>query len=178
MRRAVFLDRDGTIDYGIPTYERVDSVDKVQLLPSVLEALALLAGMDYLVFVVTNQAGIAEGLITPEQFEEINNEMLRQISPSGITIQKTYMCPHGDKSTCKCRKPQPKMLLDAAREFDVDLAGSWMIGDRPSDVMAGVNAGTRAILVQSGVADILALEAEYTADTLLDAIRYIADQNQ
>lgn len=176
MRKAVFLDRDGTIDYGIPRYERVDSIDKVQLLPYVLEGLTLLATLDFLVFVITNQAGIAEGLITLEQFTQINNEMLRQVKPSGIVIQKTYVCPHGDNSTCDCRKPKPKLLLDAAKEFDVDLARSWMIGDRPSDVRAGIQAGTRTILVRSGEASVVAAEADHTVDTLLQAVQYIASR--
>ena len=74
--KAIFLDRDGTVNVGVPIYERVDSLDKVQLLPNTLEALKLLAKLDYGVFFITNQAGLAEGLITPEQFNEINNKVL------------------------------------------------------------------------------------------------------
>ena len=84
--RAVFLDRDGTINAGIPKYERVDSVDKVELLPNAVEGLSKLATLDYLFFFVTNQAGLAEGLITQTEFDAINNEVLRQIEPSSINI--------------------------------------------------------------------------------------------
>src|SRR5690348_12707280 len=129
MNRAVFLDRDGTINAGIPFHERGDSVDKVLLLPKSLEALRLLAAMDYKVFLVTNQAGIAEALITIEEFNAINDDVLRQITPSGIQITKTYVCPHGEDGKCECRKPKPKMLQDAAQEFGIDLSKSWMIGD-------------------------------------------------
>src|SRR6185503_3376745 len=140
--RAVFLDRDGTISVGTPTYERVDAVYKVELLPHSLEALTLLASLDFGVFIVTNQASIAEGAITMEQFDEIHATLLRFIEPSGVKILKTYICPHGEDSPCDCRKPKPTLLLKAAREFGVELSNSWMIGDRVTDVQTGVNAGT------------------------------------
>jgi len=175
--KAVFLDRDGTIDVGVPTYERVDSLDKVELLPNVVEALSRLAELDYGVFFVTNQAGLAEGLISQAQFDEINNKVLELIAPSGVKVLKTYLCPHAEADNCECRKPQPKLLLDAAREFDIDLAQSWMIGDRPSDVMTGINGGTRAILVLSGVPTVTSDQATATVPSLLEAVEYIA-QNQ
>ena len=172
--KAVFLDRDGTISVGVPVYERVSSLDKVQLLPNTVEALKLLATLDYGVFIITNQAGLAEKLITMEQFEEINNKVLELIAPSGLTILKTYLCPHGENDNCECRKPKPKLLLDAAKEFDVDLAQSWMIGDRPSDVMTGINAGTKTILVKTGVPTVESEEATFTAPSLLEAVQYIS----
>jgi histidinol-phosphate phosphatase family protein len=174
--KAVFLDRDGTVTVGVPTYERVDSLDKVQLLPNSLTALHDLAGMDYLVFFVTNQAGLAEGLITIEQFNEINGKVLELIAPSGIHIEKTYVCPHGEHDNCECRKPKPKLLFDAAKEYDIDLTRSWIIGDRPSDVLAGVNAGTRSILVLTGVPTVSSEQATATVPSLLEAIQYIARQ--
>ncbi|HEX7633522.1 MAG TPA: HAD family hydrolase [Candidatus Saccharimonadales bacterium] len=174
--KAVFLDRDGTINIGTPTYERVDSLDKVQLLPNTIEALRLLAGLDFGVFFVTNQAGLAEGLITREQFNEINNKVLELIEPSGIKILNTYTCPHSENDNCECRKPRPKLLLDAAHKYDIDLDKSWMIGDRPSDVMTGINAGTKAILVKTGVPTVEAEQATYTAPTLLEAVQYIQTQ--
>lgn len=176
--KAVFLDREGTINVGVPTYERVDSLDKVQLLPNSIEALSLLAKMDYLAFLVTNQAGLAEGLITMDDFDEINNKILSLIASSGIKIQETYVCPHGEKDDCECRKPKPKLLLDAAKEYDIDLAHSWMIGDRPSDVMTGVNAGTKSILVLSGVPTVECEQATVTLPSLLEAVEYIAHQGR
>jgi len=172
--KAIFLDRDGTINAGIPHYERVDSVDKVWLLPNTLDALKLLATLDYGVFFVTNQAGLAEGLITQAQFDEINNKVLELIAPTGIKVLKTYICPHGEGATCDCRKPKPKLLRDAAKEFDVDLGQSWMIGDRPSDVMTGINAGTRAVLVKTGDPAAESAEATFVAPSLLEAVQYIA----
>ena len=172
---AVFLDRDGTINVGVPVYERVDSIDKLKLLPTVMEALTKLASLDYGIFLVTNQGGIAEGLITEADFDDINNKLLGMIESSGIEVIKTYHCPHGEDSTCECRKPKPKMILDAAKEYDINLKNSWMIGDRPSDVMTGINAGTKTILVQSGAVKDKSADATYTAPTLLDAINFVAN---
>ena len=174
--KAVFLDRDATVTVGVPKYDRVDSLDKVELLPNTLEALRLLAAMDFGVFFVTNQAGLSEGLMTEAEFQTINNKVLDLIAPSGIKVLKTYACPHSVDEDCDCRKPKPKLLLDAAKEFGIDLAASWIIGDRDSDVMAGVNAGARGVLVKTGLPSASSAEADYTAPTLLEAVRYIADR--
>lgn len=171
--KAIFLDRDGTITYGTPTYERVDSLDKVQLLPNTLEALSQLASLDYGVFIVTNQAGLAEGLISREQFDSINNKVLDLIEDTGIVILETYVCPHGDASQCDCRKPKSKLLFDAAEKYDIDLANSWMVGDRPSDVMCAVGAGAKGILVLTGVPTVESADAMATVPSLLEAIELI-----
>lgn len=171
--RAVFLDRDGTVIVDPPD-ERVDSLEKIQLFPDSLEALKLLSTLDYGVILITNQAGIAEGRINAEEFEVINNKVIELLEQSGVKVLKTYMCPHGPDDGCECRKPKPTMLLQAAEDFDVDLASSWMIGDRQSDIMAGVNAGTKTILVKTANVPVESDEATYTAPTLLNAIRHIA----
>jgi D-glycero-D-manno-heptose 1,7-bisphosphate phosphatase len=175
--KAVFLDRDGTVSVGVPKYERVDSQEKVELLPNTIEALRLLKDLDYEVFFITNQAGIAEGLITMDEFNEINSKALELIKSSGITIAKTYICPHGENDKCECRKPKPKLIFDAAKEFNLDLTQSWMIGDRPSDVMTGLNAGTNAILVKTGVPTVECDLATFTAPSLLEAVEYIVQNS-
>lgn len=172
--KAVFLDRDGTVTVGTPTYERVDSLSKVKLLPHTLAALRQLATLDYGVFFITNQAGIAEGLMTRAQFNTINNKVLDLLTPSGVKILHTYLCPHGEQDNCECRKPKPKLLLDAAKDYGIKLADSWMVGDRPSDVMTGVNAGVKSILVRTGVPTVESGQAIYTAPSLLEAVQYIS----
>jgi D-glycero-D-manno-heptose 1,7-bisphosphate phosphatase len=174
--RAIFLDRDGTINAGIPKYERVDSIDKVEMLPNSVEGLALLAKLDYLIFLVTNQAGLAEGLISQDEFDAINNEVLSQVSSSNIKIAKTYVCPHGESSDCDCRKPKPGLLLQARDEFDIDLAESWMVGDRLTDIQTGIDAGTKTVLVQTGSFKD-APEATFVAADLLEAVQYIASHS-
>ena len=171
--KAVFLDRDGTVNVGFPTYDRVDEIHKVELLPKTLEALHLLAEMDYKVFLVTNQAGLAEGIISESDFKKINQKVLELISPSDIRIIETYVCPHAVDSQCECRKPKPKLLKDAASKYGLELEKSWMIGDRISDVMTGVNAGTKTILVKTGDPDASSPEANYTAPSLLEAVEFI-----
>jgi len=171
--KAIFLDRDGTVTVGIPKYERVDSVDKVELFPETIPALKVLARLDCPIFFVTNQAGIAEGLITMSDFDLINKHVLKLISPSGAKITKTYLCPHGADSDCECRKPEPKMLKDAAKEFGIDLEDAFMVGDRESDVQTGKNAGTKTILVESGE-PVEATVADFRAKNLLQAANYIA----
>jgi len=175
--RAVFLDRDGTVNVGTPVYERVDSVEKLQLFLDTLEALKLLSTLDYKVFLITNQSGVAEGLLSLEEADVINQKLLEMLQPSGVQIVQTYVCPHQESDHCTCRKPLPKMILDAARDHGIDdLAGSWMVGDRATDVETGVNAGTRTILVLSGRKDAHSDQADYVAANLLDAVKHIAAQ--
>ncbi len=174
--KAIFLDRDGTINAGVPRYERIDSVDKVELLSNSVKGLAILSTLDYMDFFVTNQAGLAEGLITQADFDAINNEVLRQIAPSGINIAETFICPHGEGSECDCRKPKPGLLLHAAAKYNIDLPNSWMIGDRLTDIQTGINAGTKTILVQTG-AIMEAPQATFVAADLLEAAQYIADHS-
>jgi histidinol-phosphate phosphatase family protein len=178
MNKAVFLDRDGTVTVGTPTIERIDSIDKAKLLPNTIKALELLKSTDYLVFFVTNQMSLFEGRITEKQFHEINDTILEMIEPSGVTISKTYFCPHGPDSGCTCYKPKPGMLITAAQEFDIDLAGSWMIGDRVSDVETGINAGTKSILVKSGDPNVESVEATFTAPSLFEAIEFIIQSSK
>jgi len=175
--KAVFLDRDGTMIVDPPDL-RVDSIGKLHIFPDTVKALKLLATLDYGVFIVSNQAGIGEGRMTMEDFERINNKFLEFIAPSGIKILKIYICPHRTDENCVCRKPKPFLLQQAAKEFDIDLAQSWMIGDRESDIMAGVNAGTKTILVQTGNEAVASEDATYTARDLLEAIQYIASYRQ
>jgi D-glycero-D-manno-heptose 1,7-bisphosphate phosphatase len=101
-------------------------------------------------------------------------KVLELVAPSGVTVIKAYVCPHGEADSCDCRKPKPKLLLDAAKEYGIDLAESWMVGDRVTDVMTGVNAGTKTILVKSGVDSVESEAADFTAPTLLEAIQHIA----
>ncbi len=108
-----------------------------------------------------------------DDFDQINAKVLELIAPSGIKILKTYMCPHGEHDNCECRKPKPKLLLDAAREYDVELTESWMIGDRPADIMAGLNAGTKTIWVKTGDPKVVAEGATADVPSLLEAVEFI-----
>lgn len=170
--KVVLLDRDGTVIVDPPD-ERVDSVGKIQLFPDSIEALALLAQHGYAVILITNQAGISEGRIDVPEFNRIHDKVLDALSPSGVTILKTYMCPHGPEDGCECRKPKPTLIQEAAQEFHFAPSDVYIVGDRHSDIMAGKNAGTKTVLVKTANINVDAPEADYTAQTLLEAVQYI-----
>lgn len=136
-RRALFLDRDGTliVDVGYPRDPAL-----VEPLPGAVEALRDLQ-RDWLLVIVSNQSGIARGLITPDEARAVHERVVELFAAGGVTFAGAYYCPHGPDHGCRCRKPAPGMLLDAARELDIELAASVMIGDKPSDVECGRAAG-------------------------------------
>ncbi len=169
---VLLLDRDGTVIRD-PEDERVDREEKIELFPDTIEALRFLAEHNFSVIFITNQAGIAEGRLNEQDFEKIQNKVLEMISSSGVKVLKTYMCPHVPQDKCECRKPKPSMLLDAMREFNLVPKNVYIIGDRESDINAGINAGVKTILVKTANVPVIADQATYTASTLLDAMKYV-----
>ena len=153
LRPAVFLDRDGTV---IEHVSYLADPALVKLLPGSAEALVRLRRAGFARVLVTNQSAIGRGMITEDRLEEIHAEMNRQLAVRGASLDAIYYCPEApvgeDRTTVECpdRKPGPGMLLRAAAELKLDLDASWMVGDLVSDVLAGLNAGCRSILVQSG----------------------------
>ena len=172
-QKAVFLDRDGTINKYVGFLR---DIDDFELLPGVTEAVRLINASGYLAIVVTNQPVIARGEVTVEQLQEIHNKMETLLGAEGAYLDAIYYCPHhphkgyeGEvpelKIDCDCRKPKPGMLLKAAEEFNIDLSQSWMIGDGENDIKAGKAAGCRTALI--GTDD---YKQNETAPTLLDAV--------
>jgi D-glycero-D-manno-heptose 1,7-bisphosphate phosphatase len=145
--RAVFLDRDGTIMEGT---NYIGDVERVVLIPGAAEALNQLQHAGYRLFIVTNQSGVGRGFFTREAVEEIHALLDEQFGRAGVRFDRYYICPHHPEDNCDCRKPKPKFLLEAAREYGLDLASCYMIGDRASDIQAGVTAGSKTILVLTG----------------------------
>ena len=170
--KVVLLDRDGTVIVDPPD-ERVDREDKIQLFPDSISALQKLADNGFSVILITNQAGISEGRINEDDFNRINNKVIEQLATSGVKILKTYMCPHGPNDGCECRKPKPTMILQAAKEFDLDLSNIFIAGDHRSDVLAGKNAGTKTILVRTANHQDEAPEADHQAQNLTEAVDQI-----
>lgn len=138
LKKALFLDRDGVIneDFGY-VCEVANFIFKDQI----FEAIKGFMSSGFIVIIVTNQSGIGRGYYTLEQFESVSKFMLSEFEKNGVKIAKICFCPHDPEQNCDCRKPKPKMILDAASEFGIDLANSIMIGDKSSDVLAGENAG-------------------------------------
>lgn len=176
--KVVFLDRDGTVIQD-PLDERVDKIEKIELFPDSIEALKYLADNDVSVVLITNQAGIAEGRITEEEFWVIHNEVLKQLAPSGVNFLKTYMNGEAGPDVSDWRKPGPKMLLQAAEELNLNLEEIYMVGDNQSDVQAGVNAGCKGgILVKTARNKVVeSPNAVYSAPNLLDVAHYVVTNN-
>jgi D-glycero-D-manno-heptose 1,7-bisphosphate phosphatase len=144
MRKAIFLDRDGTL---IEDKGYVHEIEDFKLQNGVIEGLNLLKN-GYLFFVITNQSGIGKGLYTTEDFHRFNNFLLEQLRKQNIEIGKTFFCPH--VSGCVCKKPSTKYLKEAESEFEINLTISWVIGDHPSDIIMGKNAGCKTVYLLTG----------------------------
>jgi len=137
-----------------PDPERyVTSADRFFLLPAFADSLRVVSDLGYPAVIVTNQRGIALGSMTAEAVEEIHTELRSSLAGEGLTLLDIFVCPHDDKSH-PWRKPNPGMLLEAATRHQLDLARSWMIGDSPSDVLAGRDAGCKTILVSRSRTDV------------------------
>jgi histidinol-phosphate phosphatase family protein len=154
MRKAVFLDKDGTIVHDVPY--NVDA-SKVELTAGCAEALLRLHEAGHPLIVISNQPGLAKGFFSLQDLQKAERFLARRLASFGIPIKAFYYCPHHPEGTvsryrlrCKCRKPEPGMIEQAAREHDLDLQGSWMIGDILNDIEAGRRAGCRTILVDNG----------------------------
>lgn len=145
--QAVFLDRDGVL---IEDTNYVGKIERVQLIPDAAVALRRLREAGFRLFVVTNQSGVARGYFTRAAVEDIHRHLDHKLRQSGVAIDHYYVCPHHPDNNCDCRKPKPKFLREAARDYGLDLAHSYMVGDRTTDVTAGKLAGTKTVLVLTG----------------------------
>jgi D-glycero-D-manno-heptose 1,7-bisphosphate phosphatase len=154
LRPAVFLDRDGTINEDVGY---LSELSHLTIYPWAIDAVRLLNRAGYLVVMVTNQGGIGRRLIRPEFLGELHAVIDARLAAGGAHVDGWYFCPHHPealiedlRAVCRCRKPAPGMLLDAARDHGIDLARSWMVGDKWSDIQAGQRTGGRGILVRTG----------------------------
>jgi len=152
MTPAVFLDRDGTL---MEEVHYCADPGLVRLFPGTTEALRRLSARGFLLVIITNQSGIGRGLITPAQYQAVHAELLRQLDTGAENgapplIAATYFCPDAPPAPSPRRKPEPGMVLEAARDLGIDLARSWFVGDKAADVGCGQRSGTRTILVQTG----------------------------
>jgi D-glycero-D-manno-heptose 1,7-bisphosphate phosphatase len=148
MPAAVFLDRDGVINENRDDY--VKCWDEVHFLPGVFAALARLARAPFRIVLVTNQSPIGRGILTRQEVEAINRRLVAEVSVHGGRVDGVYTCPHHPDEGCDCRKPRPGLLLQAARDLDLDLSRSYLVGDAASDVEAALAAGCSPIFVLTG----------------------------
>lgn len=157
-QKAVFLDRDGTINKYVGFLK---DINQFELIAGVAEAIKRINALGYLCIVITNQPVIARGEVTVSQLDEIHNKMETLLGLEGAYIDGLYYCPHhphkgfeGEipelKFDCECRKPKPGMILKAAKDFNINLSESWMVGDGENDIKAGKNAGCKTCLIGNG----------------------------
>jgi D-glycero-D-manno-heptose 1,7-bisphosphate phosphatase len=172
----VFLDRDGTL---IRDVHYLTSIDQIDVLPGVVDGLRLLRE-SFLLFVVTNQSGVARGLIDERYLGEVHDLMFARFASANVPLDGLYYCPHLPEGAvaeyslvCDCRKPKPGMVARAAQDWALDLPASYLIGDRPLDARAGASAGVRPVLV----GDAAGAEGTPVMPTFLDAAKWVLAQS-
>lgn len=170
-RKAVFIDRDGTLIEEVNFLSRVEDL---RFFPFTEEAVNLLKTHDFLVIVVTNQSGIGRKIFTETAMHEIHEKIQNDLS---VKLDGFYFCPHLPTDGCACRKPNLGMIEAACAEFSIDLENSWMIGDKILDVELGLNAKIKTALVLTGygegVSDKLPRQPDLIAENLLEAVKKI-----
>ncbi|HUF02705.1 MAG TPA: HAD family hydrolase [Aridibacter sp.] len=175
-RKAVFLDRDGTL---IEEVDFLSTVEETRLFPFTSEALAMLLGAGFDLVVVTNQSGIGRGFFDAKAVNAIQEKICLALKAAGIEIASFHFCPHLPNAGCECRKPNTGMIRQALEFNDYDLERSWTIGDKELDIGLGRNAGTRTALVRTGYGrsteKSLELEPDIVAEDLLEAARRIVE---
>lgn len=189
-RRAIIMDRDGTVCEEIGY---VNHVDRVRLLPRSAEAIRAANEAGFQTVVVTNQAGVARGYFVESLIDEVHDRVRELLADSGARLDGIYYCPHHPevgapvyRKACACRKPSPGMLERARDEMGIDLPGSYMIGDSVKDILAGHRAGTTNILVLTGYGQgelehqshAWPVQPDYVAADLLTAVAWILEREE
>ena len=172
MRKAAFLDRDGTINVDTGYCYKVEDFN---FLPNVVTGLKKIQELGYHLILASNQSGIGRGYYTERDMHDLHSYMKSELRKRGVDILNIYFCPHHPEArieefrkVCDCRKPECGMLLRGAHDFSLDISSCYMIGDKASDITAGKSAGARTIFVGKGGSD-----ADYTAIDLVEAARYM-----
>ncbi len=148
MQKIVILDRDGVINYDSDEY--IKCPDEWEPLPGSLEAIVRLNQAEYKVVIITNQSGIARGLFTLDDLNQIHNKMYKQLSDIGGAIDAIFFCPHSDQENCSCRKPCPGLFHEFANRFSVRLTNVPAVGDSLRDLQAAAVSGAQPVLVRTG----------------------------
>lgn len=176
--KAVFLDRDGTIARDVHYCRRPEDFE---ILSTVPEAIKFLNENGFKVVVITNQSGIARGYFSEETLAQIHDKVHSELSKHGAYIDAIYYCPHHPDDACECRKPKTALFLKAVEELDIDLSTSYVVGDMQMDIEAGKVLGCKTTLVTTGpqssipnLQSMISSPPDYTADSLLEAARWIA----
>lgn len=173
--KAVFIDRDGTINHNKKGY--IHTIEEFEFLPGVLESLKKLSHTDYKIIIVSNQSGIGRGYYTDDDFTKLNDWMLNTLKTNCIRIDKVYYCPHAPEEKCSCRKPNIGMLLKAVSDYGISLNDSWVIGDTSDDIIMGREANVKTIKLGDKMPEVLKLEPNIYLSSLTEAIDIILKQD-
>jgi D-glycero-D-manno-heptose 1,7-bisphosphate phosphatase len=183
LRPAVFLDRDGTLceEMGY-----LNHVSRLQMFPFAARAVRLLNDKHLPVIVVTNQSGIARGIFPESLLHQLNKSMTEDLARAGARLDGIFYCPHGPEDNCECRKPRTGLLESAAREHDLDLRRSFVVGDRYADVAMAHKAGGQGVLVLTGYGrgeyefhrQGWARQPEFVAEDLKQAVDWILNRQE
>jgi D,D-heptose 1,7-bisphosphate phosphatase len=146
-RKAIFLDRDGTINEEV---NYLGKLEDLRLLPGANSAIRLLKAHDWLVVLITNQSGVGRGYYTAQDVAAIHERLRIDLAQAGATLDGIYYCPHHPDDDCDCRKPKMLLFQQAMHDLDIDLSASYTIGDKVSDLVPGKRLGCRTILVLTG----------------------------
>jgi histidinol-phosphate phosphatase family protein len=168
--RAVFLDRDGTIARNVNYCSRPQDFE---LLPDTGKAIRLLNQHGFKVIIITNQSGIARGYFTEETLAKIHDKMRDELAKQGAWVDAIYYCPHHPDDNCQCRKPKPKLALQAAEDYNIDLDGSFVVGDLPMDIGLGKAIGSRTILIETAPINTESPKPDIVVSDLLSAAEVI-----
>ncbi|MFH1580688.1 MAG: HAD family hydrolase [Pseudomonadota bacterium] len=173
MKKAIFLDRDGTINEDVGYF---CSMEKFRLIPKALDALKSLQKY-FDLFIVTNQSGVARKIFSEADLISFNGEIEKFLFEKGISIKKTYYCPHLPEDLCHCHKPSPYFLKETSKEYDIDLKQSFVIGDHPHDVEMAGAVGAKSAYVLTGHGekhrDELKIQPDYLAADIFQATNWI-----
>jgi D-glycero-D-manno-heptose 1,7-bisphosphate phosphatase len=181
MNPAVFLDRDGSINEEMGY---INHISRFVLLPQVIPAIRRLNQAGLKVVVVTNQSGAARGYFAPDLVDQVHTYMRKLLEEGGARLDGIYACLHGPEAGCACRKPKPGLIWQAARDLDLDLARSYIVGDRFKDLETGTNAGVpKGILALTGygrgeyefIGPSGKVQPAFVAEDLLAAARWIIE---
>ncbi len=167
---AVFLDRDGTLNFD-PGY--LKRAEDFRFLPGVKSALKKLSAHGLKLFVISNQSGIGRGLITRADVQRIHKKMTAELKKSGVVLQEVLICPHRPDAGCGCRKPSPKLIQQAARRHKLNLWNSYVVGDKLTDVETGVRAGLQTVLLAPAKSSRGAIQPDHVSSNLAGAARWI-----
>ncbi len=175
MVKAVFLDRDGTLNKDRGYVHRVEDLELYKAVPS---ALRMLMEHNFKLFIISNQSGIGRGYFTIKDADRFNNALLRELKKYGIKIEELYYCPHAPEDKCRCRKPSPFFVKKAARKYKINLSESFIIGDHDTDIVLGKRTGMKSVLLLTGhgrrhLRKSLEAEPDFIAGNMGSAVKWI-----